>query len=161
MNENEIMLKELIGITRSNAESTAVTLQDLNHLKNIVKGMNSKTNENSSNIATLQDDMENLKQNEEITEDQAIMIVVLARKRIAAILGYPSEDSEIYFMTFIQALYGDMRRSHGMGGAYRRTKKKNYQNVIDGIEAWYPRDKQALKDKVDRRLEIKNKINLY
>jgi hypothetical protein len=85
----------------------------------------------------LNDRMSQIELNEEITEDQCEMIRKVVNKRVAEILHRNPQEMAKYFRSFILKCYSEARR-YGLGASYRRTKKCNYQNVIDKIESWIP-----------------------
>lgn len=104
--------------------------------------------------------MDNLELNEEITTEQSERIRELAEKRIVEILGNDPLERQKYFKIFIGKLYSDAKKNAGLGSKIDRTKKREYQRVIDYIEAWIPScGCAALRTKADAnakaRLEAK------
>lgn len=151
------IMGQIVNVSKDNTEGVAVVIQDLNNIKNILGGMTSKVTNHSDRIIKMEDTIEDLMLNSEITETQAVTITQNIKRRVSEILNYPSEESEKYYQTFITALYTYLKTNKNMGGNYRRTTKRNYQNVLDGIEAWYPTNIHVLKEKVDKKILLKNK----
>jgi vacuolar-type H+-ATPase subunit I/STV1 len=152
------VLSQTVPIVKSNAESTAVMMKELDLAKQAIGGLVSKVNEIGDGMTVITDRMNNLEQNEEITETQAETLNRKIKKRIAEILGFNQDDIAKYFRPFIFACYKDMRQYHGMAGSYRRTKKRDYQRIIDQVEAWIPSEGiMKLKEKIDKRAEANRK----
>jgi hypothetical protein len=88
----------------------------------------------------------------EITDTQKDIILDNAKRRVMEILSYDEDNVARYFRTFISSLYTDMRKYKGLGSKVATTKKRNYDNVIEGIDAWVPEcGINNLKIKVDSR----------
>jgi hypothetical protein len=93
-----------------------------------------------------------LEQKEEITTTQVEEIRKSACKRVYEILGDDKIMHAKYYRTFIGHLYRDMRRYAGLGSSISRTRKCEYQNCIDKIEAWNPSETcSGLKHEVDEK----------
>lgn len=117
-----------------------------------------KINSLSLQFGNIEDDMEmmrgdiaDLKLNEEITHEQNREIKQFAHARVNKMLNYPAEAK--YFQTFIMNLYGYLRRNSQLGNPIAITRKKHYDTIMKGIEAWHP-NIQELKDRKDKRDEV-------
>jgi hypothetical protein len=149
------IMGQIVQVSNTNAQGIAVIMQDLSRLNDLVGGMSTKINNHGDEIVTIKDRMTTLELNEEITEEQANNIRDTANKRVAEILHFDEYEIAKYFRTFICACYKSIKENGG-GSSYRRTRKKNYQRVLDVAESWIPScGIQALKDKVDRKAEAK------
>lgn len=89
-------------------------------------------------VGTLTNRIDDLELNEEITTAQCEMIRELSEKRIVEILGNDSLERQKYFRIFIGRLYSDAKKNMCLGSKIDRTKKRDYQRVVDYIEAWIP-----------------------
>jgi len=131
-------LKQSAELTKSNAESTAAILIDLKNTKSMLGGVATTVKDIGDNVSNLNDRMYNIEQNEEITTEQNENITSSVRRRIFEIIGNDELDLHKYYRIFAQRLYSNARRNGGMGSKVSRTKKRDYQKVIDFIEAWTP-----------------------
>ena len=114
----------------------------------------------TDDVNTMKDDIAQLKMNEEITTTQQETIISLAKRRVLEIIGNNPLEIQKYMRIFIQKLYADARREAGLGSKIARTKKRDYQRVLDYIEGWNPKcGCAALRSKADAnakaRLEAK------
>ena len=92
-----------------------------------------------------------------ITEEQANTLKTIVNRRAAEILYYDVNEMAKYFRTFVRQLWIYLK-GFSCGAEYRRTRKRNYQTVVDRVEAWIPKEGiQGLKDKVDKKAEAKRK----
>ena len=139
-NYDEIM--ELVGktaeITASNTENTAVVLAKLQAQESLLNGLSSTVNNMDTKMSNLENDITQLKMNEEITTTQQETIIVSAKRRVLEIIGDDPLEIKKYMKIFIQKLYADTRNEAGLGSKIARTKKCDYQRCIDYIEAWIP-----------------------
>lgn len=148
---NNYDMQTFMNIVGQNAMTTTQISQQLGIVANSI-------NDVKSDINTLKGDMTQLKLNEEITTTQQETINELARKRVCYILNYNNDDIYRYMRIFIQRLYADTRSHAGLGSKVSRTKKGDYQRVIDYIEAWIPKCGCAeLKLEADKRAESRRK----
>ena len=161
-NMNDIFeaLGQTALISKQNTESTAVILEKLTKQENLLSGLAVTTNKLSTDIEVVKDDIDQLKLNEEVTTTQQETIIETAQKRVCGILGDDPLDKQRYFRIFIKRLYTDTRHSAGLGSKISRTKKGDFQRVIDFIEGWVPScGCTALKERADKnacaRLEAK------
>ena len=152
------MLGHTISVVGKNAESIAVMSEKLTRIENLYGGLSKKIDSTGQEVYALQDEVTNLKLNEEVTDEQASTLRNLVHKRASEVLNHDQAEKAKYYQGFIQQCYADMKSKHNMGGKLRTTKKGNYQNVINHIEAWTPSiGMQALKDRIDVRAELKRK----
>lgn len=154
------MLGQTISITKTNAESSAVMIRELEYIKTLVGGFSTKINNISDNIINLEDRMSEIELNEEITEEMANNIRDTVNKRVIEILHFDENEIAKYFRTFVIQCYSSLKKL-GMGSSYRRTKKRYYQMLLDKAEAWIPDEGiQSLKDKIDKRAKAKREALL-
>lgn len=149
--KNNYDMQTLMNIVGQSAMTTNQISQQIGIVVNSVNTMKGEIN-------TIKEDMFQLKYNEEVTTTQQENIIESARNRVSYILNYDNEEISKYFRTFIQRLYSDTRRCAGLGSKISRTKKGDYQRVIDYIEAWIPECGCAeLKIEADTRAEARRK----
>ena len=148
---NNFDMQTLMNIVGQSAMTTNQISQQLGIMANSVNTMR-------NDINGLKNDMEQIKLNEEITTTQQENIIEIARHRVCDILNFNDDDIHMYLKTFITRLYADTRDKAGLGSKIARTKKGDYQRVIDYIEAWIPECGCAeLKLKADKRAESRRK----
>lgn len=143
-NKKEVMnMNEIVNTNDGNFDmqmvinlmgQNAMTVQGMNKQLGIVA---TKVSSIENDVNGMKDEIYQLKNNEEITTEQAANIRRAAHKRVNDILGTDEEKAK-YFRTFIVCLWTDVRKNAGCGSTYYATKKCNYQRVIDYIEAWIP-----------------------
>lgn len=156
----EIMdaLGKATSIAVSNTENTAVILDKLNAQERLIGGLSNSVDRIGIDLGKLGLDVEQLKLNEEVTTTQQETIIEAAKKRVCEILGNDEFEQKKYFRIFVQKLYGDTRRSAGLGSKIARTRKGDFQRCIDYIEAWIPSCGCAeLRAKADRNAEARRK----
>src|SRR5699024_7324842 len=115
----------------------------------IVLGLANQYQEHDREIIDIKDRMDNLELNEEITDEQVRIIQARIKQRVSKVLNYPSGNSSKYYRIFIANIYSTLRNNHSLGSKTATTKKKHFDTVIRGIDAWHP-DIQALKDRKDK-----------
>lgn len=135
-------IMELVGKTAeiavSNTENTAIVLKKLQVQERLLGGLSDTVESINLTIGKLDNDIEQLKMNEEITTTQQETINELARKRVLEIIGNDPLEVQKYLRIFIQRLYKETRQNAGLGSKVARTKKCDYQRCIDYIESWIP-----------------------
>ena len=149
-------LKEMIGelavIQKNQMSSDELVKARLASNENIIKGLVVQYENHDNQISTIKDRMDNLELNEEITDEQVRTIQARIKERVSRVLDYPNGDSEKYYQTFISNIYASLRHSYSLGSRTATTKKKHYDTVMRGIEAWHPniQELKARKDKRDK-----------
>ena len=93
---------------------------------------------NMSSLSSRVDRFELLYESDEISTDQAKSIRTAATARIHEILGNDDDVWTKYARIFYARLYGDARKYASLGSEISRTKRSNFQRVLDFIEAWSP-----------------------
>ena len=74
------------------------------------------------------------------------------------LLNNDTNEIDKYFKVLVQKIYADAHKYAGLGSRISRTKKGNYQVVIDYINDWYPECGCAeLKIETDARAETRRK----
>lgn len=115
----------------------------LNGISNAVAKIENEVVDNTIRIT-------NLEQNEEITTEQEKTIKRVANYRVREILGTDDEVWCKYHMIFYRRIYKDAKKYAGLGSSIGKTPKRNYQNVVDFMEAWNPAGGSAkLKSEAD------------
>lgn len=117
-----------------------------------------KVSNMENDVVYLKDEIEHIKQNEEITTEQVTTITNAAKSRIRQILGEDEFEYAKYSKGFFGRLYTDARNNNGMGSSIAKTRKGNFQNVLNYIEAWNPKGgTRSLKDEIDKKAEANKK----
>lgn len=91
-----------------------------------------------NDVSNLNDRMYQIENNEEVTTEQVETIKSVAISRIKEILGKDENLWAKYSKTFFYRLYSDARKEAGCGSKVDRTRKCNFQKVINYMEAWNP-----------------------
>jgi hypothetical protein len=143
------MFESLMEMTRKNAEmaqenalaisNTSVGLDKVVGVINAtIVPLQEDVRTTTLQISEMKQDIEDLKENEEVTTTQQEKIISAARRRVYEILGDNHETTAKYYRVFIQKLYGDARKKAGLGSKIARTRKGDYQEVMNYIETWTP-----------------------
>lgn len=159
------MMKSMALIAQSNNNqiealtSSMVTLSENSQKTNaLITGVSNRVDDLDVKFNAFEDRMDNYELNEEVTTEQEKTISRIANKRVYEIIGSDEFEDVKYHMTFIQNLYSDARKYAFLGSSISTTKKRDYQRVIDYIEAWIPRcGCVELKRKADKRAVAKRK----
>lgn len=146
----EEMIQDLVQIQERQLGADELVRARIAKNESLILGLAQQYEQHDTKITTLEDRMSNYELNEEITDEQSKAIRSRAQARVCQILDYPNGDSDKYYQTFIQNLYAYLRRSHGLGSKINTTKKRHFDTVMRGIEAWHP-NVQELKARKDKR----------
>ena len=150
INDNYDM-QTLINIVWQGAATTNQVSQQLGLVVNSVNVL-------QSDMRGIKDDINQLKLNEEVTTTQQENIIETARRRVCEILDFDNDEIHKYMKTFISRLYTNARTYTGLGSKISRTKKGDYQRVMDFIEAWEPKEGcGGLKNIADERAESRRR----
>lgn len=150
-NDGNYDMQSLMNIVGQSATTTNQLAQQMGLIANSVNIL-------KTDMSEIKEDLAQLKLNEEVTTTQQETILEIAKGKICSILGYDDDEIHKYFRTFIGRLYSDARSYAGLGSKISRTKKGDYQRVIDYIEAWEPKcGCGELKEKADRRAESRRR----
>jgi len=125
-------------IVQSTSESTSVMMIELNNQKKILGGLTTTITDICSGIGNLTDRMSNIELSEEITTSQNENIQRSVKRRLFEILNGDEVEVKKYYKIFAQRLYSSARKNAGMGSSLARTRKRDYQRVLDYVEAWTP-----------------------
>lgn len=144
-------LQTLMNVVGQNA----MTVTNIgNQLGIVAKTVNTLSND----VSEIKNDISLLKLNEEVTTAQEETIIEMAQKRICEILGNDSLERQKYFKIFAKRIYTDARHNAGLGSKVARTRKGDFQRVIDYLEAWIPSCGCAeLRSKADKNAEARRK----
>jgi hypothetical protein len=124
-------LQGLMNVVGQNAMTVQNIGSQLGIVAKTVTNLSTDVNEIKSEISLL-------KLNEEVTTAQEETIIETAQKRICEILGNDLLERQKYFKIFAKRIYSDTRHNAGLGSKVSRTKKGDFQRVVDYMEAWIP-----------------------
>ena len=93
--------------------------------------------------------------NYEITDEQYGFMLAKIKSRVRGFC----DPTDIYYQTYIVDCHGFLKKNYNEGSKAKCTKKRNYDRVMQGVEAWVP-DHEALKTKKDKRDIEKRKHEL-
>lgn len=148
INHKDFDMQSLMNLMGQNAMTVHSMNQQLGIVATKVSGIENEVN-------GMKDEIYQLKNNEEITTEQANSILITARKRVCTILDSDEEQAK-YYNVFIRRLWSDAKVNAGCGSTYHSTKKCNYQRVLDYMEAWIPAcGISELKRKTDEKAKAK------
>lgn len=145
----EDMMQDLMVIQKNQMGADELIRARISKTESIVLGLAQQFEDQGTKLVNIEDRMDNLELNEEITDEQVRTIQSRIKKRVSEILDYPNGNSPKYYRTFIADIYSNLRNNYQLGSRTATTRKKHYDTVMKGIEAWRP-DIQALKDKKDK-----------
>ena len=137
MNEvtKTIDIDKLIELAKENTLSTrALTNAFLQLKENDVK--------HTKAIEELKEDVNYIKNKEEITDAQAGYITSEVKRIAREVTGYPSA----LYRYAIHDIYKHLTERWNMGNKVRTTAKGNFQNVVEGLRTYKP-DVESLKNK--------------
>lgn len=141
MNQNAVTVGQNAMTVSSMSQQLGIVVTKVSSIENDVNGM--------------KDEIYQLKNNEEITTEQAANVLRTAHQRISTILDTDEEKAK-YYRVFISRLWSDLKANAGCGHSYSSTKKCNYQRVLNHIEAWIPScGISELKRRVDEKAKAK------
>ena len=142
----EDMMENLMVVQQNQMSSDELIRARISKNENIIMSLAKQFEGQDIRITTIEDRIENIELNEEITHEQNREIKLKANRRVSEMLDLPRETK--YYQIFIMNLYGYLRRNYQLGSPIAITRKKHYDTVMKGIETWSP-DTQILKDKKD------------
>lgn len=145
----ETMMGDLMIIQKNQMGSDELVKARITKTENIVTGLVRQYQNQGTEVVELKDRMNNLELNEEITDEQVRTIQSRVKARVSRVLGYPNGDSVRYYPIFIANIYACLRHSHSLGSRTATTRKKHFDTVMKGIEAWHP-NVQELKERKDK-----------
>ena len=141
---NHIDLQQLLEVTKQNAESSTAMLQ-------VVQGFVSKIGTHDEEIKEIKTYIEQIKFNEEISDEQASYISEQIRIIAKDTVGYPSQ----LYRLAISDIYAQLRKNWLLGGKLRRTKKGNFDSVVEGLKTYKP-DIKKLQERFDAKMLLEN-----
>jgi len=133
INNND--LDKLLKLASKNNDSISALV---NGYKNLSKHIEKTDKE----IKEIQEDINQLKFNEEITDSQAGVITSMVKQLAKDTTGYPN----VLYRYAVHDIYKHLTERWGMGNKVRTTKKGNYETVIEGIRSYKP-DINKLKER--------------
>lgn len=159
-NSLEMMFQQFMQQTSNMNEALVVSTQDVNN-KLIMQGKVLNTvlvtlEEQDSRVTNIENKLLVHMENELISPMQRDNIVERAKFRVSQFLKYPSKDYALYSKTYFKDLYGFLRRNYCLMNKIGNTKSKDYDNVMNGMNDWFPNE-VVLKEKADLNREYRNK----
>lgn len=149
-----LMISSMAEVSKQNTENASVILQKLDSHDTLLNGLSNSMANTNAKLESMRGEIDQLKFNEEITTDQHNKIRNSAHRRVYSLIGEDQYSKDHYFGTFVKRLYADMRRNYGLGPQIERTKKRDYDRIMEGIENWYPYGGvKALMAEIDKREE--------
>ena len=155
-------IMNLIGNTAQLQNSMANQMVELQGKMSVVETETGKVvksiNVLNDQMSKFNDEINDLKLNEEVTTEQATMMLNCTKRRVGEILGDDPIERSKYFRGFSIRLWSDLRKKGKIATQYCKTKKRDYQGAIDAIEAWLPEGGIAhLKQKLDESAAARKK----
>lgn len=106
----------------------------------------------------VKDEIERIKYNEEIETEKVDVITRTAKRRAYEIVGNDPLNQEKYYRRFLSKCYSDAKSLGLLGSRISRTRKGNYQAVLNFIEAWEPKQGRIkFMQEIDEKVRAKNK----
>lgn len=124
-------LNELMELSKNNIQAVSGLVKSVGELQYQF----SKT---SQRIKDIEQDVIQLKFNEEITDSQAGIITSMVKQLAKDTTGYPSP----MYRYVIRDIYKHLTERCGMGNKVRTTKKGQFETVIEGIRNYKPNIKK-------------------
>lgn len=157
-NSLEIMFQEFMNKTATMNESLVVSTQETNNKISmqgrVLNTVLSTLEEQDVRVTSVENKLLVHMENELITPMQRDNIADRAKFRVGQFLEYPSREYSLYSKTYFKDLYGFLRRSYGLMNKIGNTKAKDYDNVMSGMNDWYPNE-SYLKEKADLNREFR------
>src|SRR5574344_2459116 len=144
-------MEQVIQMVGTVANSNVLVLNRMDNVESIVGALAKKSEESNIKIRDIEDEIDRLKLQEEITDEQREQITSKSKARMCEVLYFNESDINKYGRVYISNLYTFLKQKHNLGGKIATTKKGNYDNVMNGIQSWYP-DHEKLKSRVDNRI---------
>ena len=155
---NNFDMQTLINIVGQSATTVQGLIAGVDETRRQIGLVATQMVDVKNDVSSLSNRMFQIENNEEITTEQVETIKKTAISRIREILGKDEYTWAKYFRTFIKRIYSDARANAGCGSKVDRTRKCNFQRVVDYMESWNPDDGVfKLMQVVDERAEAKKK----
>ena len=143
-------MEQVMQMVGTVANSNVLTITRMENVESLIGDLARRTENTSVKINTIEDEIERLKLKEEITDEQREQIVTKSKARMCEVLNYNESDIHKYGRVYISGLYSFLKQKHNLGSKIATTKKGNYDNVMSGIQSWYP-DHVKLRGRIDNR----------
>lgn len=101
-----------------------------------------------SGVGDLRNDMDFLKYETEISTTQCKEVTRKIKKKVLEHLHYPSMEALKYKRVYFHYVYKKLRSDYGLGNSTETTHKRNYENVLKGIDEIFFPDAE-LRDRAD------------
>ena len=148
-------LQQLVEMSRNTVVSTNSMAETLKVHDGIIKGLLKSADETSLRVDEIDKKVIELELNYEITDEQYGFMLAKIKSRVRGFC----DPTDIYYQTYIVDCHGFLKKNYNEGSKAKCTKKRNYDRVMQGVEAWVP-DHEALKTKKDKRDIEKRKHEL-
>lgn len=139
-------LQQLVEMSRNTVVSTNMMVETLKAHDGIIKSLLKRADETVLQVDELGRKVTDLELNYEITDEQYGFILAKIKSRVRGFCDLTS----VYYQTYIMDCHGFLKKNYNEGSKAKCTKKRNYDRVMQGIEAWVP-DKKALEARKDKR----------
>lgn len=120
-------LNELMELSKNNIQAVSVLIKSVGDLQH----QSAKT---TQKIKEIEEDVYQLKFNEEISDSQAGIITSMVKQLAKETTGYPS----VIYRYAIHDIYKHLTERCGMGNKVRTTKKGQFETVLEGIRNYKP-----------------------
>lgn len=124
-------LNQLMEVSKNNVQAVSSLIKSVGDLQHQF----SKT---SQKLKDIEEDVYQLKFNEEITDSQAGIITSMVKQLAKDTTGYPSP----MYRYVIRDIYKHLTERCGMGNKVRTTKKGQFETVLEGIRNYKPNTKK-------------------
>ena len=136
---NNFDMQTLVNLVGQNAMAVSGIMTGFNETKKQLGLVATQMVDIKNDVSSLNDRMYQIENNEEITTEQVEKIKSAANTRIREILGKDENQWAKYSKTFYLKIYSDARMEAGLGSKIDRTRKHNFQRVMNYLESWYPK----------------------
>lgn len=134
-----------------------------------ITGIKAKQSEFEVAQKNMSDDIDYLKNTQEITDKEKKRLIRMANARVRNVLQLPDDKGEWndkhhddytkYYSVFIHRLYTEAKCEGVMGSSVGTTQKMFYEPCVRFIDSWFPaRGVQGLKDYADKQRDSKERI---
>lgn len=131
-------MQTLMNIVGQNAMTVQGIMAGFNETKKQIGLVTNQMADVRNDVSSLNDRMTQIENNEEATTEQVETIKRTIGKRVDEILGSDKNVRARYYRTFIARIYTDARTYAGCGSSVSRTRKCNFQRVLNYVESWEP-----------------------
>lgn len=146
--------KLLINSNKTLQETVQKHEMEMATFGSMIKDLYGKLDEIKNQTETNTGDIFAIKENERITSGQRNMILKEAYKRICDFLEPGTVSWAKYYKMYFQDLYRYLRQNNYLQRPNSETRKKDFDNVMEGFTDWYP-DEKTLRKNADTYAEAR------